>query len=344
MRCWRSYWEPDLSELERALDRSTADILHVQFNFGFFELHHLASLLESELARRPVVVTLHRSTDALAGDGHVSLAAIRPTLEKVDRVVVHQQRDADILASLGINARVEVVAHGAPRRVVHPDRRELRRALGLGSRPVIATFGFLLPHKGTRELIKAVDIIRRSTPDVLLVSVSAIHPDASSEAYRAECVAEIERRGLAAHVILVTDFLPVAEAHTLLAAADIIAMPYRQTEESASGALRFALGAGRAIAAPNIAIFDDVRDVVAPLHDISADGLAHALIDLLGDPAHLEDLATRAQSFSQRVSWDNVAARHREIYDAVLRNEPRPSETDAVSRDAATTPPARAHD
>ena len=38
-------------------------MLHVQFNFGFFEFQRMADLIERQLETRGVVVTLHRTRD-----------------------------------------------------------------------------------------------------------------------------------------------------------------------------------------------------------------------------------------------------------------------------------------
>ena len=46
-----------------ALLVSEADVLHVQFNFGFFEFGRLAELLDRQLDRRGVVLTMHRTLD-----------------------------------------------------------------------------------------------------------------------------------------------------------------------------------------------------------------------------------------------------------------------------------------
>jgi hypothetical protein len=46
LRSWEDRWHPDLALLEEALRLSDADVVHFQFNFGFFELTELAGLIE----------------------------------------------------------------------------------------------------------------------------------------------------------------------------------------------------------------------------------------------------------------------------------------------------------
>jgi FkbM family methyltransferase len=340
-RTWHSAWEPDLSELEHALDRSAADIVHIQFNFGFYDVARLAALIEKELALRPVVLTLHRTRDLVVSGQTFSLGRIAQTLEKVDCVIVHQPHDAELLDEMGIHARVEVIPHGAAT-VSTQDRLALRRAAGFGDRPVISTFGFLLPHKGTIELIRAVDVLRRSLPDILLVATCALHPDPMSAVYESECRAEIRGRSLQDNVLLITDFLPEAEAHAVLSATDLVVMPYKETEESASGALRFVLGAGRPVAAPPIPIFRDAQGVLAALTGTSPESLANDILGLLRDPERLAALGDSVNSFARSVSWSQVAARHRRLYETLLmqRQDPltRKAQSNALVPSATVDP------
>ncbi len=182
IRTWKDRWQPDLTELEDALRLTDAEVLHVQFNFGFFEFHHMAELIERQLDVRGVVVTLHRTLDYDDRGELLSLRQIRSTLEKVDQLIVHQESDAEYLAEIGLRDNVTVVPIGAASApAVTP--LESREALGLGSRPVVGTFGFLLPHKGTLELLQAVDALRGEFPDILLLALCARYPNIESKEY-----------------------------------------------------------------------------------------------------------------------------------------------------------------
>ncbi len=112
VRTWKNRWQPDLSALEEALRLSEAPVVHIQFNFGFFEFHRMADLMERQLERRGVVVTLHRTRDYLDQGELLSLRQICPTLERVDRLIVHQESDAQYLAELGLVDNVSLVPLG----------------------------------------------------------------------------------------------------------------------------------------------------------------------------------------------------------------------------------------
>ncbi len=96
-RCWSDRWNPDVRELEAALTTSDPDVVHIQFNFGFFELKHLAEFIDRQLEHRGVVVTLHRTADIDIEGDLVSLKQIEATLQRVDQLITHQQADARLL-------------------------------------------------------------------------------------------------------------------------------------------------------------------------------------------------------------------------------------------------------
>ncbi|MFZ0668379.1 MAG: glycosyltransferase, partial [Acidimicrobiales bacterium] len=312
-RLWIHRWKPDLAELEDALRLSDSDVLHLQFNFGFFELERLGGLIERQLEQRAVVLTLHRTTDIEIEGEMVSLRSIKPTLERVDRLIVHQDRDAEELAEMGITDNVEIVPIGTadPPSISPSEAREL---LGLGDRPVIGTFGFLLPHKGTLDLIRIVDSLRPEFPDICLLALCARYPDVTSVEYEELVRNEIQARGLSKNVLLVTDYLSEEVSRAMLRGVDAIVLPYSATAESSSAALRFVLPAERPLIVTDLPIFADCRDAVYAVDPSDPVWLEDAIRRVLVDGEFREQLAGRASDAARKYRWSRAVADHRAIY------------------------------
>jgi glycosyltransferase involved in cell wall biosynthesis len=186
---------------------------------------------------------------------------------------------------------------------------------------VVGTFGFLLPHKGTLELIAAVAALRDDGVDAQLLAVCSIHPDPSSSEYRERCAAEVRRLGMERFVTLTTDYLPDQVGRELLAGCDVIALPYGYTRESSSAALRFILPLRRPIVVSDVPIFDDARDVLAHVASpVDVDELRKVLHDLSQDPEQREELAAATERFCVDNSWVSVGRRLRDVYDEVVRS------------------------
>jgi glycosyltransferase involved in cell wall biosynthesis len=215
---------------------------------------------------------------------------------------------------MGLQKNVTVVPIGAS---APPELSptEVRTALGLGTRPVVGTFGFLLPHKGTLELVKALDPLRAEFPDLLLLALCARYPHVESEEYEEEIRAEIAARGMEDSVLLVTEYLSDDVARTLLRGTDVIVLPYQETGESSSAALRFILPLGRPVVVTDSPIFTDSRDALLVVSGDSTsieDGVRRVLMDV----DLQRDLANRSALAARRFRWPRVVADHREIYSA----------------------------
>lgn len=315
VRCWTTLADPDVEQLLDQLDASHSDICHIQFNFGFFTLADLARLIETQVSRRGVVITFHATIcEDIPG---IDLADIADSLGKADLLVVHQEADRRHLESLGLR-NVTVIPIGAPTGSL-PTRAETRRAMGIDEdRLMVASFGFILPHKGTLELVRAMARVRSERPDALLLALCALHPDQRSAQYRDECLAEVSRLGLEGNVRLVTDFLDAAVVRTMLAATDMVVLPYGETTESASAALRMVLGCGVPVVAPRLPIFADAGDALVALPTRSPEAIADAILGLTRDPVAGRTAAGRARDLAETMSTTATAASHLEHYRAIV--------------------------
>ena len=318
-RCWRDRWLPDLEDLALELEQSLADVVHFQFNYGFFELQHLGDLIRRQRDRKGIVITLHRTTPAEIDGQLVALEDIRADLLSADALIVHQQADVDNLKRAGVDTNVVLIPHGS-HVPVDLTPAEVRTALGVQSRRVVSTFGFLLPHKGMIRLLEAFDRLRHENSDLLLLALTSLHPDPISKAYLREVEKEIESRGLRDSVLLVTDYLPEQTARTILRGADVVVLPYDPTPESASGAARFVLSAGRPVIATDLPIFSDAGEAVLKVPPGDTSALEQALRSVLDDPVLASDLAARADSRAAETRWGLVASQHLDVYRRATRS------------------------
>jgi glycosyltransferase involved in cell wall biosynthesis len=296
--------------------------VHLQFNSGFFNIENFACLIEQQLPRRGVVVTFHRTQDLIdETDGLISLRSIAPTLRRADCLIVHQQADADRLADMGVHENVMVVPIGTPS-PPKPTPDEVRMALRLGDRPIVGTFGFLLPHKGILALLDSVDRLRVEFADIALLALCATYPIATSHDYENVVREHIASRKLEENVLLVSDYLPADIASTTLRAADVVVLPYEQTEESASAALRFVMAIERPVVVTDLAIFADAAEAVYRVPPKDPVQLDEAVRRFIRNESMRHQWSHRAAAYSRATSWSHIAAEHESIY-ALARDKHR---------------------
>lgn len=269
------------------------DALIIHFNWAFFSLDALTRLNRAmKAAGIKVFLDIHNTKSAPAGRAlNDALAA----LAGCTRILAHTLDDIRRLKNLGLSDNVTLF----PLAVYHmplPDAATLaaqREALGLGGKTVLASYGFLMPHKGLLQLLEAMPPLLAARPQLHLLMLNAYYSDAASGAELARIKERIVALGLQNSVTLKTDFLPEAESIALLALADLVVFPYQNTEESSSAAVRMGLTAGRAVAVTPLPIFDDVADAVDILPGTSPHALATGLANLLEQQAQAAVRAAR---------------------------------------------------
>jgi glycosyltransferase involved in cell wall biosynthesis len=301
-RCWTQGQTDPLDELYESIRASGATVAMLQFNFGFFDFAAFGRLLDRLRAVGiRCFVTLHSTMDYNGPDKKLSLSQIRPSLGAAHRLLVHAIRDLNILKDMGLVDNVTLLPHGA---------RSWRSnsTAPKGSR-YLACFGYLLPHKGFTLLLQAFFQLRSRHPDLRLLMLTSLYPAPVSDLVEQECRELIRDNEADDVVTFVTEHKGEEEILSLLSKAELIAFPYQHTQESASGAIRFALSARRPVICTPNPIFDDVAEVVHFFPGRAVEDLERGFDDLLSHPSRLEALAERQDLWLSDHHWTNVSTR-----------------------------------
>ena len=284
---------PEMVAYSRAAPRR-ADVVHFQWlTVQPLDVHLLPRGV-------PTVLTAH---DVLPREPRAGqLRAQRRLYERVDHVVVHSAHGAARLTGeLGIDPeRVTVIPHGAFTHLAGLDARlppELEPATG---KPVVALPGLLRAYKGIDVLLDAWARFGADPPGELWIVGMPRMPLPTS---------------LPPGVRLVPRFVTDAELAGVLRRADLIALPYREIDQS--GVLYAALGLGRPLLLSAVGGFPEVAATGAaelvPAGDPAA--LHAALAALLADPDRRARLTSAAREAARTTySWDAIAAQHLALY------------------------------
>jgi glycosyltransferase involved in cell wall biosynthesis len=308
----------DYLRVARTIDEGRVEVVSIQHEFGIWGGDDSAYALDFiDALATPAVVTLHhvpcRPTPA-------QRRVLVRLVEAARATVVMSYGAASLLATIyGVEAtRLDVVPHGIPNLpLVEPDAVKPR--LGLEGRSVILSFGLMAPAKGYEAVIAAMPAVVRADPSACYVILGATHPDQlrqDGDAYRRDLEAQAAELGVADHVRFVDDFVGRVQLGLWLEAADVFATPYRDLDQTVSGALAYAMGAGKAIVSTPFAhaseLLADGRGRLVPAG--SAEGFADALTGLLGDPALRATFGGRAYDHSREMVWWKVGAAYRRIF------------------------------
>jgi glycosyltransferase involved in cell wall biosynthesis len=256
------------------------------------------------LPSRPRVLTAHDLLPREPRPGQVR--AQRGLYGAVDAVIAHSEHGRSrLLEAAGVDpGKVHVVPHGAFEHLTRqPSERPLPAELAAVSVPVVLFFGLLRPYKGLEVLLDAWRGIEGA--ELWIVGRSRMNLD--------------ELRGAApANVRFVTRYVADDELPAYFRRADVIVLPYRETERfDQSGVLFTALAFGRAIVLSDVGGFAEVAATGAAELVPSGDprALREALSRLIADPGARERLALAATAAaSGPYSWDEAARGTLEVY------------------------------
>lgn len=320
-RCWVTEDPANPIELRLAIRDRALNTLVLQFNYGLFDFAALSDFLNQEIdSGRIIIIMMHATIDP-AGRPDKQLNTLIPVLSRCDRVLVHSIHDLNRLKKLGLVNNVMLFPHGV---LDCKGTRMPAPAISHQSVIQLATYGFCLPHKGLLEMIEVVALLRQRGVNVKLDMVNARYPVQSSSELIQAIHTIIATRGLAAHISLHDAFLSDEQCLKLLSDADLIVYPYQVSAESASGAVRYGLATGRAVAVTPLPIFDDIAPYVSKLPGSSpeqmAKGIAEIIDTLKSDPTSLESLNPRTQAWREGHGHAVLAKRLDNLIKSLLVN------------------------
>lgn len=290
LRCWQN-WADINSQIAQVYEPRDGDDIIIQHHTGFFSPACLDRLLEMVAPWRiNACVTLHSVLDDDFSIIHGTYQDLVAKWAGRFRFLVHSVRE---LSRLGHD---DVVLFPHPIEA-HRGFADLRPQNGAH---ILASFGFLRPHKGYPELIEAWPMVLSQLPDARLLILSSLHPAPDSREEEQKCRALIEEMGLGDRITMHTAFLDETNIQAILSYVDGVIFPYGDNNEGASGAMRLAMSSHAAIAASHIPLFDEFKSAIT-LFDRQPDTIARVAISLLCDT----DYRARLREQSARLTSEN---------------------------------------
>ena len=258
---------------------------------------------------RPLVITAH---DVRPRERSlVSRAEQRRCYRRFDAVIVHSEHGRTrLIRALDLPpGLLHTIPHGAFDHLAALAPQPLPAGLPPTTAPVVLCFGLLRPYKGVDVLLEAW----RGIPDAELWIVG--RPRFDITALRAAAPANVR---------WLPRFVSDGELAACFRAADLVVLPYRESEQS--GVLATALAFGSPLLLTDVGGFGEVAAagaarLVVPPEDPAA--LREALRELLGYEGERARLSTAARELAGgEWSWRRVAERTSALYGSLLRRAP----------------------
>ncbi len=287
-------------------------LLVVQHEFGLYggdNGEYIKLFLDK--VKKPVITTLHTVKPDFS---QKEIEILKYITEKSESIIVIAHAAIDMLKQQGISTKkCVVIPHGCPN-INNKDNTAIKESLGLKGRLVASTFGLINSGKGIEYAIQALPEVIKKEPRIIYLIIGETHPEVrkqEGEKYRNQLTRLVSELRLEEHVRFTNRFITKRELIKFLQATDIYITPYISPNQISSGALTYALGAGKAVISTPyyhaVEVLANDRGILCKSKDSTS--IASCINKLL-DGNFRSEIQKRAYKYSRRFLWKNVAKKY----------------------------------
>lgn len=288
------------------------DLIHIQHEYSFYPTpQSLADACTGWRSQAPIVLTLH-SVVHTPSDWRVCE-------QYVERVIVHAQA-ARALLETTIPVTVIPMGTGAPHPVDTQAVDTRKAALGLaGAWPVVGSFGFLRSQKGYLELLAAAQRLRPFYPELAVLLVAPKHN--TGDEFEQDFLRQVYRLDWQERIHLVRTWQSPDDVLRTLQCADLLVLNYIPTPIGGgmSAAAKTCLQTGRPVLVSDTMHFWDLDDAVIRIPSPSPEQVERTIRAVLESSTQRQLAVDAAYQWCITHTWDQVADRHRQLYEEVLQ-------------------------
>ncbi|NQT93925.1 MAG: glycosyltransferase [Lentisphaerae bacterium] len=300
--------------------RMTPDVVHIQHEYGLYGPQRGVGVIELILrccmAGIPVVVTLHTVYEDLKPDEHLIL---RHMVQDCGAVIVHEDYQKDTLlryfgALPDAEKKIHVIEHGVREVTPIPDAKQ---KLELTGKKVVLLCGYFRPSKGFHKIIDIFPQVCEEEPDAFLV-VAGKTRNIEYVEYRRELFTNLNESPVTDRIAIFRGQFPQYTFDTIIAAADIVALPYEAGAQSGMMAQCFAQGVP--VVTSGLPAFKRLLDRSGGGRVAESDAdYKDLIVQLLHDDALRADLQANIRAYiKKQAGWSRIAEAHTKVYQSVV--------------------------
>jgi glycosyltransferase involved in cell wall biosynthesis len=313
----------NIYNLADTVKRQGINMVHIQHHYAFYSHQKLIDTIEMlKMMKVKVIMTIHDLAVGIGASGH------NASFSKCDLIIVHSDMiKQKIISECGVKgSNVEVMIMGCDSRYAL-DKAMAKNNIKMTNKKIIASFGFLQPHKNWVEVVKAIPMIKKEIPEILYLIISVVKRDNSAiHTYDVLLDDTIRRLGVSDYVKRFKNPLSEERILQMLAASDVIVLPYDNYRINnieywgMSIASRFSMRVQRPLLVSNVSFFADLQNV-AEIVTPSATAISNSIINLLNDENLQRKVVLRQYSFSNSNSWESFGNKLIKIYKKIREKD-----------------------
>lgn len=307
-----------------AVNRTDVVIINYQADvFGGSEGDQVLDVLE--WITKPAVVVVHDVHPAPTARQRFILEILTTSGDAV--VTMSETGRRLLLDEYRVEPRkLMMIRHGATPPVPDAAARTARPK----RRPTILTWGLFGPRMNVESVIRALALVTSPSPRPRHVVAGPPDPaltPAEAAAYQQSLIDLADKLGVADRIEIEVGPLQPDHLGTLVANADVVVLPHRESDLSTSSVLAAAVAAGKPVVSTSVPLaaelFGDGNGGILVPHD-DPQAVAGAVGRILTQPRLAEAMALHNAEQAPFMAWPLVASQYRQLINALLR---RPATT-----------------
>ena len=304
------------------INKSNADIVVLEHEFGLYGGQYGNNIIKLlELIKKPLIITTHTIPDNPDEGYGKALRGIICFGEKI--IAMMPESITKLKNKYGLpKKKADLIAHGVPDIPFEPNEGH-KKVKGLEGRIILGNINLLSESKGLEYIIEALKEIKSKYNNILYLIIGQTHPVVLrefGEKYRNYLKEKIKEYDLTDNVRFINKYLTLEELIGWLKVIDIYITPYLDPEQSASGALAYAIGAGKVcVSTPYLYaknVLGEGRGLLVPFRDPKA--IADAVIDICRDPQKKMRIEQETYKIGRLMTWNNIALQHLDLFSKVI--------------------------
>lgn len=304
-------------------NQSEADLIMLQHEYGIFSGNcgdYIIPFVQT--LKKPLVTTFHTVLDNPNPEFGTILNKLAGFSETV--TVMMNQTRRKLTEKFGIpKNKIVVIPHGTPDLPFETTEAHKKKKR-LNGKIILGNINLLTPSRGIEYALEAVALIAKKYPHVLYLIIGQTHPvflQEHGEVYRNFLKKTIKKLGIKNNVKFINEYISLEELISWLKCIDFYVTPYLGPDQSSSGALAYAIGAGKSCISTSYLYAQEAlshgRGVLVGFKDSKT--IAEAVLDLLVNPEKKLNMEKKAYEYGRLMTWSSVALQHFDLFHLILK-------------------------
>jgi glycosyltransferase involved in cell wall biosynthesis len=299
------------------------DIVHIQHEYGLYQTSadHASGLFRflfrlQVQGKYPAVITYHSVYSRLNRMMRLYMDIMQ---RLVQAGIVHAEYQwMNLHANLGrMVDNVVVIPHGAAAGV-SISKTQAKKKLGLEGKSVLGMLGWFTQTKGFDRVLEIWDDLAAELGNNtwLVLAGDARRGDPNQIDYKKKLLYLVEQCVHNDRIKVVQGSFTSEEYNSIMAAFDLMVMPYTFASQSGNLAHSFALGVPAVVSGlEGLKAEAEASGAAVPVSPGDREELKQAILMIMGNAALHKRYAQRARAYvKKKISWSITAKKHMQIY------------------------------